>query len=227
MKLLFVAANRMEFTGILALLRDRQDVAMELDWARSGRWGEHEVLLVANGAGAQCAAKATDKGSWRLRPGAIISTGFCGALDENLEIGEIVSATGVNSHPAQPLAGGIRCYQGVVRSIDHIAQTAREKAQLRASGACAVEMEAAAVAERAETWRIPFHCVRAVTDLAGEDLANDLNSALRADGHFDTIQVLTGALRQPALRIPELLRLRRRAVQAARSLGDFFADCRF
>jgi hypothetical protein len=90
-----------------------------------------------------------------------------------------------------------------------------------------VEMEAAAVAERAEAHGTAFSCVRSVTDLAGEDLENDFNSALRPDGRFATIQVLTGALRQPAVRLPELLRLRNRCALAAMSLGDFFADCRF
>jgi len=227
MRLLFVAADRMEYSGILVRLRGREPVALQVDWARSGQLGEHEVLLVANGAGRIPASKATDQGCWRLKPDAIISTGFCGALDEDLRIGDIVSATGVNHHSALPLSGGTACRRGVVRSVDHIVQTSLEKARLRESGASVVEMEAAGVAERAEAWGVPFSCVRAVTDLAGEDFANDLNSALRQDGHLDTIHVLTGALRQPVVRVPELLRLRNRAVRAARSLGDFFADCRF
>jgi adenosylhomocysteine nucleosidase len=227
MKLLFVAAARMEYTGILSHLQSPHGVDLDLDWAHSGRLAEHEVLLVANGAGSACAAKATDKGFLCRRPDAIISTGFCGALEPNLDIGEIICATRVNGYSAHTVKGSTAARQGIVRCLDHIAQSSTEKAALRAAGACAVEMEALGVAERAELWGVPFYCVRAVTDLAGENLANDLNSALRSDGHFDTIQVLTGALRQPAVRIPELLRLRRRAVQAARSLGDFFADCRF
>jgi len=226
-RLLFVAADRMEYEGILAHVRSQEDVELGLVWARSGQLGEHEVLLLSNGAGWKHAAEATDAGWTQLLPDAIISTGFCGALDESLQIGDIVSATSVNGCRALPLSGAVPCHYGIVRSIDHVAQTAHEKAQLRTTGACAVEMEAAAVAERAEAWGVPFSCIRAVTDLAGENLANDLNSALRPDGHFDTIQILRGALRHPVVRVPELLRLRSRAVRAARSLGEFFADCRF
>ena len=89
------------------------------------------------------------------------------------------------------------------------------------------EMEAAGVAERAEALGLPFYCVRAVTDLASEDMANDLNGALREDGHFDTMHILRGTLRNPWLCLPELFRLRNRCIRAASVLGEFIADCRF
>ena len=44
---------------------------------------------------------------------------------------------------------------------------------------------------RAPELGLPFYCVRAVTDLADESLANDFNRALRPDGHFDTISILS------------------------------------
>jgi adenosylhomocysteine nucleosidase len=122
---------------------------------------------------------------------------------------------------------GAAVHKGVVCSVDHVVQTAEEKAGLAASGASAVEMEAAGVAERAAAHRLPFCCVKAVTDLGNETLANDFNRALREDGHFDTIVLLRGTLRQPLVRIRELLRLRERCVRAANMLGDFFADLRF
>jgi nucleoside phosphorylase len=116
---------------------------------------------------------------------------------------------------------------GVVCSIDHVAQTAEEKRRLRASGGSVVEMEAGGVAERAAALGVRFYCVKAVTDLAGEDMANDFNRALRPDGHFAIIEILQGALRHPLVRLPELIRLRKRCVRGARALGDFIAACRF
>jgi hypothetical protein len=116
---------------------------------------------------------------------------------------------------------------GVVLTIDHVAQSAAEKRSLRQTGSIAVDMEAAAVAERSGALGLPFFCIKAVTDLAGEDMANDLNAAMRPDGHFDTIKILGSIFCRPLVRLPELLRLRRRSARAARALGDFFADCRF
>ncbi len=100
----------------------------------------------------------------------------------------------------------------------------KRSATLAANGAIAVEMEAAGIAPRAERHGLPLYCIRAVTDLSGENLANDFNKALRLDGQFDTILVLKGSLRNPMVRLPELLRLRKRCVRAAHVLGEFFAD---
>ncbi len=88
-------------------------------------------------------------------------------------------------------------------------------------------MEAGGVAQRAAEKGINFYCIRVVSDLAGEDMANDFNQALRQDGHFATMSILSRALRDPLVRLPELVRLRSRCVRAARVLGDFIADCRF
>jgi adenosylhomocysteine nucleosidase len=215
----------MEFTGILRHAAAVRPAPVAVDWARSGRLGDADVMLVANGAGCQRAAAAVDAALAAFPAEAVVSTGFCGALDEKLQIADVVVAQA--SRPVQRGPGGPRHAIGPICSVDHVVGTAEEKRQLRSTGACAVEMEAAGVASRAEAHRLPFYCVRAVTDLAGETLANDFNAALRADGHFDTMIILGQAFRHPGVRLPELLRLRGRCTRAARVLGDFFADCRF
>ena len=231
MRILMIAADPMEFPGILRHATEVKSASVPADWSRSARLGTHDLVLVANGMGAQRAASAVDAALECFPAEAIVSTGFCGALAPDLEIADVVVGTAIAAgsrtfpalHPDTP-----RMHRtGVVCSIDHVAQTADEKRRLRASGACVVEMEAGGVAERARARGVPFYCIRVVTDLAGEDMANDFNRALRPDGHFATISVFTGALRKPLVRLPELLRLRNRCVLAARVLGDFFADCRF
>jgi nucleoside phosphorylase len=208
--LLFVASEAREFSGVLKHVRGARPAALAVDWSRVGTLAGSKVLLVANGVGVKRAAAAVDRAVERYRPRALISTGFCGALDEKLRIADIVQG-----------------YEGRIHTADHVVTTAAEKAALRATGAIAVEMEAAGVAARAADLGVPFHCVKSVTDLAGETLVNDFNKALRPDGHFDTINILRESLRRPTERLPELLRLRNRCARAARALGDFFADCRF
>jgi nucleoside phosphorylase len=231
MKILMVAADPMEFSGILRHAAGVSPAHLALHWSRFARLGNHELVLAANGAGAQRAALAVEAALERFPAEAIVSTGFCGALAEELEISGVVvgSAISVGSRtfPALSPASRRPHHMGVVCSIDHVAQSAEEKRRLRAGGGIAVEMEAGGVAELAAARGVPFYCVRAVTDLAGEDMANNFNRALRPDGHFATMSILLGALRNPLVRLPELLRLRHRCVRAARVLGDFFADCRF
>lgn len=231
MKLLVVAADRMEFSGILAHASQSAQPPLAADWARAIRLGDHDMLLVANGVGVSRAAAAAEAGIATFAPNAVASVGFCGALDGGLATGDIVVATevigGETRYAAEPVESPWPHRCGSVRTNPRVVQTDRERRTLRATGVLAVEMEASAVAESAQAHGLPFYCIKAVTDLAGETMANDFNRALREDGHFDTIVLLLGSLRNPFARIPELLRLRRRCARAARSMGDFFANCRF
>jgi len=231
MRLVFVASDPREYTGILAHAAQARRAPLAVEWARTAQLGAHEAVLVANGAGRRRAAAALEAAAAGFPADAVVSTGFCGALEEHLQIADVVVGTCVadagRRYPASPVHGPGAVHPGLVYTADRVAQTASEKRSLRSTGACAVEMEAAGVAERAQVLGLQFYCVRAVTDLAGEDLANDFNAALRPDGHFDTIVILKGTLSHPKVRLRELFRLRRRCVQASRVLGDFFADCRF
>jgi adenosylhomocysteine nucleosidase len=231
MKILIVAAEPREFAGILAHTTGAKPAAFPIDWARSACLGKHDAVLVANGAGARRAGAAVESALEHFAAEAIVSTGFCGALDPQLHVADVVVGTGIVAgtlrfdalHPNTARAH----HKGVVCCISHVAGSAAEKRQLRALGASVVEMESAGVAERAAAHSVPFYCIRVVTDLAGEDMANDFNLALRPNGHFATISILRGTLRNPWVRLPELFRLRNRCVRAARVLGDFIADCRF
>jgi adenosylhomocysteine nucleosidase len=216
MKLLLVAAEPREFQGLRP---------------RLPQLGNHQFHLTANGAGPHHAAAAVDAALVSFRPDGIVSLGFCGALDPALAIADIVVGTNIfagdRTFVAQTPASSAAHYPGAVCSLDHVARTAAEKSHLHAAGAIAVEMEAAGVAAKAQALGLPFFCIKAVTDLAGETLSNDFNAALRSDGHFDTIRILASSLQSPWVRLPELFRLRARCMRAARSLGDFIADCRF
>jgi hypothetical protein len=88
-------------------------------------------------------------------------------------------------------------------------------------------MEAEALAERAESWGVPFYCVRVVTDTAGETLPLDFNALRDADGRFRRSRVVLAAMRHPGVLVPQLLKLDRRCREASVLLGDFIADCRF
>ena len=231
MKILVVAADKSEFSGILARAVAVRRAALPVRWARSAWLSGHEMLLVANGVGPRWAAAAVDRALETFPAEAVVSTGICGALRPELATGDVVVADfvtdGDRRFAARPVSGRVAWRSGTVRSAGRVIGTAGEKAVLAQSGAWVVEMEAAGVAERTFARGIPFYCVKAVSDLAGQTLANDFNKALRKDGQFDTIVLLRGTFSQPLVRIRELLQVRRQCVRAASSLGDFFADLRF
>lgn len=225
--LLFIAADPREFAGLIPRWTSVAPLARAVHWARQGYWKGRPVAAIANGAGADRALAAV------LLAGAVsgvCNIGFCGALDENLAIGDVVVATSLTAGDEKFEVSdprGTASARGVVACVDRIVATAAEKKALRTTGASVVEMESAGAARGAQDLAVPFYCVRAVSDLATEDFANDFNAALTDDGQFSVMKLVTGALSNPGPRFTELMRLRERTTLAAKKLGDFLAECRF
>lgn len=219
--LLLVAADRAEFAGLLRSLSAVRPFDWALDYCASARLGTRDILLAANGPGPRLAATAVDT-ACRLEPsiGQIVSTGFCGALDPNLALGDIVlNSDGIYAdRPA---------YRGNLMSTDRVAVTVEEKRSLRQSGAIAVEMEWAGVAAAAGRRGVPASAVRVVSDTAGEAMPLDFNRYRTAEGRFDRAAILRAALRRPFSAIPGLLRLQRNCRFASAKLGEFIVACRF
>jgi adenosylhomocysteine nucleosidase len=235
--LAFVAAERREFDGLLR----RAERAVKLDWpldfARMAWLKGEPVVLAANGPGPKLAGRATEIVRKHQELRGLVSTGFCGALDPALEPCDIFVAKEVItlSHDrqgvvSQPLAdargsvtrGSVRI--GKLLSIDRVVSTAAEKADLRQTGADAVEMEAAAVALKAAEWKLPFYCIRVVTDTSAESFPLDFNRLRDADGRFSRTRIMAAALRRPGSVLPELLKLNKRCKDASQALGDFLVD---
>ncbi len=215
---LMVAAEAREFEGILK----RAAGVRALPWqgaafSREAAWKDTRWLLVANGPGPKLVERALER---KREVDRILSVGFCGALDPALRIGDIVVSGEV------PRGLQTSFVQGDVVSVDRVAFTAREKSDLRAAtGAAVVEMESAAVAQKAREWDVPFGCVRVVSDVAGDDLPLDFNQYRDADGRFKRTRIALAALGRPFTVLPKLVRLDRDCRRAAERLGEFLANC--
>jgi nucleoside phosphorylase len=186
------------------------------------------MIAVANGAGSTRAYAAAMQ---IPRAAQIWNIGFGGAADPSLGAGDIFVAVEVcaNGHtfPCERPRAPAPFHSGIVHSIGNVAQTAREKRDHYESGASVIEMEAAGTARAASELHAPFFCVRAISDLATEDFANDFGAALGADGRFSAVRLVAGAMLSPRSRFSELIRLQKRTTTAARNLGEFLAHCEF
>jgi hypothetical protein len=210
--LLLIAAEPIEFEGVMKYWASVQPLALSVHWARSATWKGKRIIAIANGAGRKRAAQAASTVSTK----ALVSLGFCGALDPALRIGDIV----VGDAWRQPRTH-LPHFKGAIASIDHIAQTAGEKRELRKTGALAVEMEVAGLSG------LPCYCIKSVSDLAVESFTNDLNSALAPDGRMNIAKLVLHACLKPLPRFAELLRLQQRAKLASHTLGEFLESCEF
>ena len=229
--MLLIAAEALEFSGLLKYCRNVKPLGWPVHWARAAQLNGRELWMAANGAGGLRAAQVVDIAKAAGEPEVVCSVGFCGGLSPELQAGDIFVAervqTGGHEYTVMKPESLRAHHIGVLASVERVAQTIEEKAELRAGGAAAVEMEAGGVVARAAELGLPACSVRAVTDLAGESFGVDFNSMLREDGRFGTMRLIAAACRRPLSTLPELWRLGRRSHLASRNLGEFIAHCRF
>lgn len=123
----------------------------------------NEVVVVCGGIGAEAARRAAEAVINSYSPRLIYSTGFAGALDAALHVGDIVQPRRVvnaGDGSSLQLANG----EGVLVSFASVASPA-QKAKLRESfSAHAVDMEAAAVARAAEVRGVKFAVIKVISD---------------------------------------------------------------
>ena len=239
MAILYVASEAAELEPFAKLLTGGRKLKWPVDYAYEGIWNSRRILLGANGAGPKLAASVVEIG---IRAGmaaelsaskleAVVSTGFCGALDLNLKECGIVVAEAV----VCPATGeSFECVRvesereftaGLVLSQDCVANSSKDKQELFAHGTIAVDMEAAGVAARTKRAGLPFCCIKVVSDRADESFPFDLNTMRSKEGRVVRGKIVVHALSHPTV-IPALHRLRRRTGDAAKVLGDFLVSSR-
>jgi nucleoside phosphorylase len=224
--LVFVAAERRELEGLLVHVDEISTPDWPLEFARKGRLNGMPVVMVANGPGPKLAGIAVDEVNQNEEMDALVSIGFCGGLRPSLDALDVLVVTEVNGVAALMPSSSRPFKTGKLLSIDRVVSTAAEKSAF-ANDADAVEMEAAAVSDRANQYRVPFYAVRVVTDTCEESFPLDFNQMRGDDGRFSRTKILAAALRRPATVFPELFKLNKRTKRAAQAMGDFLADARF
>lgn len=229
-----VAAEPRELAGLVAHATSVTALRWPVRYALEAMIGGQRWLLLAHGAGASLAAQAAQTAVDRGPLRALISVGLCGGLEPELKTGDIVAATEVRlpapnvtryavsapaDWPRPRVSGPVVCSPRVVCS-------AEQKRALHSTGAVAVEMESAGVAEVAVHAGVPFYCIKGVSDPAQETLPLDFNRYRDVKGNFLSGRIALAALLRPH-RLPALARLLRASRQTSIKLGEFLANCKF
>lgn len=228
-----IAAMSREFSGLLAHATTVEAVRTRAAYACRVSIGGREWLLVADGPGPMRAAAAAAVAIGLGRPAAMISTGYCGALDPALKAGDIFQADTIIGEgddrwsACRAEADCAAAESGALLSRDWVVVTAKEKQALHSSlGARAVEMEASAVARSAGDAGIPFYCIRVVSDSAHDTLPIDFNLYRTPSGRFSQGRILGAALARPSS-FRGLIKLNADSKRASRILGDYLVHCEF
>lgn len=212
----------------------------DLGELRAGRLTSfgHEFILVESGMGLDNAARATELLVKEYRPDLLISAGFCGAVQAELEVGDIVVAkqivisheSGFEEIPvrlsnigqtfvAREASEGARVVGGVF--VTTLAIVPKKSLAGRMPGHYrnpVVEMESGAIAIIAVEHGIPLLAIRVVSDDAAEEFGFTLEEFCDANMRRIRLhKVLLTIMRKPRI-MPQLVRLGFSSRTAARSL---------
>ena len=194
-----------------------------------GMYDGIRVAIVEAGTGPARARRATLALQDAHRPAWIVSTGFAGALQPELKIGDIVVANevvglngellkidvGMSSDPARSL------HVGRTLTVDTMVRTIAEKQALAAqTNAIAVDMETLAVATVCRETKTRFMAVRTISDDLSTDLPPEILSLVGETGAVRFGAVIGSLIKRPSS-IKDMWRLREQAAVAADRLADF------
>ena len=171
--------------------------------------------VVKCGVGFRAARQSAERAIALYQPKWIVSVGTCGALDPALRIGDVRTVSKILSPLGTFTPHVLNATSVVLCSQDRVAVRVAEKRELFEQGASIVDMEAAVLAEACRERGLGFACLKAVSDLASEDLPLDFNCYRDADGRFQKARIAFAGI----MKIVDLVRLKRQSDQAAKQLG--------
>ena len=161
-------------------------IALTACYAIEARWiaKREDVQLIRTAVG-ESAPEALQRllGDDTPPLSALVSTGFCGALQADLRAGNLVLADVIRHHGEELLvspelleraqraldAGGHAPRTGACESVAHVADGPGKRV-LADGGALAVDMESGPLARWAGEQKVPFLSLRVVFDSLGMDL---------------------------------------------------------
>ena len=238
MKVGIITAMPEEFTAVARSLSSAIPLPLVGLKALGCQVNGHDFLLVESGIGFDNATRAAAIMLRDGRPDLMISTGFCGGITAELQVGDVVVAKNIISTNVEGFeeiavslsdvgrnfvtrqAGeGRRIVGGTFVSASVVTSKVPLAAMLAGQYPNAVvEMESGAIAVIAAKNNIPLLALRVVSDAADEELGFSLDEFCDSELRRICIhKVLLTVLRKPRI-IPQLVRLSRSSRRAAKSL---------
>ena len=184
-----------------------------------GRWHRFfetgGVVLVCGGIGAEAARRAAEAAIVLYAPDVIYSVGFAGALNSELNVGDLVEPRRV-INASDGSSTNLDHGQGVLVSFTAVASPMQKRKLGVSFGAQAVDMEAAAVAQAAEARGVRFAVLKAISDEM-DFMLPGMNRLVDSEGRFSEARFALFAAMRPWL-WPKLAKLARDSGRASKAL---------
>jgi adenosylhomocysteine nucleosidase len=181
-----------------------------------------DVTILITGIGAKNAEASLRNFLKKHVPKLVLTCGFAGGLNPELQGGEVVFMTGYPALEEKLTDADATLVNFFTAS--RIATTIVEKKRLRLeTGADVVEMESGGILAVCRESRIPCAMVRVISDTSDEDLPLDFNKLSKPDMNLHYGK-LAWAITKAPWKIIALLRLQRKTILAAGQLADVLEE---
>jgi len=171
-----VFPSHFEAALLLGKLEDKVPARLSRDlptWL--AKRGARDVAVGVIGMGPPHCARRAEQFLDHYEVERLVLAGFAGALDPALKRGEVILNRG----------------EGKVHTVNEIVATAEDKARLlKQTGSPIADMESAHLTALAQRRDVPLTVIRAVSDLAGEDVPVDI-----LERSYDSARGVTTPLR--------------------------------
>ena len=234
-----VGAVKEEIAGIKQAMNISDHVRLGKSSAWPGKWVKQNIVLVRSGVGRQRAEDATLQVIDHFKPGCLISIGYAGAVQPELNVGDLVIAdtiieenekgeyapdsTWLNRAKEISCSNGVKTIVGGLLTVDNVIHDCPSKQELGEKfNVQAVEMETSAIAKVAEEKGVPLLSLRVISDRLDQELL-DSSSFLGSDGEISTLKAGWYVLTHPGS-IKSALSLRTQTQIATQSITRFVSD---
>ncbi len=196
---------------------------------QGGLFGEIRVALAQSGMGPKLAKRATQALIDGHAPAWIISAGFSGALQPDMQVGDIVVGNSIVDAAGGELAIDLQMaanpktglHVGRLLMVDRLIPTiAEKKALAERYAAIAVDMESLAVAQVCRDSKTRFLAIRVISDDLATDLPKELLSVVGSSGTV-RLGAVAAAIFKRFGSVKDLWKLREQGIGAADRLATF------
>ena len=162
-----------ESSDFVQLLENRGAVSREGVETIRGHLHSKSVVVIHTGVGKKVSRERMETILRREHFEYLISAGFAGALEKDLQVGHLLVADNFSSpkllsSPKLVLADG-KTFLGKLQTVPRMIETVEERESLnKQTGAAAVDMETEILAEVCAAHDLPMLSLRAISDTASE-----------------------------------------------------------
>lgn len=135
----------------------------------SGQISDRAITILHTGVGARNCSERIEALLHKVRPRLVICSGFAGAVDGNLKVGDLIIAENFSDRQlveaAEPILAGRKFRMIKLFTSASIIHSVADRNEIaRASGAAAVDMETGAITSVCRSHGVPVLALRAISD---------------------------------------------------------------